>query len=464
MKNKESRIKSTAISNPVFPSPLWGGQGRGSPRTGADIERGYIALMAAIVISLILLALTFTVSISGYFSRFNALASENKRVSLGLAESCVNTALLKLAKNYNYDLTTDPAYDAGSGTVPVTVGGESCAIRAVTSGGGNPKPVTIKTQAQFRDSWSNMQVVTMVRNPTVSPPPQCADGVDNDSNGLTDFSGGDPGCSSASDNNESSPVCADTVVMLDRTGSISSSDRAQEAASTKALLDLYDPLVPNPKVGVGRFGNGTDDGGLAPAGISFSGQLNTNYSGLYSTVDTYMTSSGGYTNLGSAIDVVADEFAARGSTHADGSRYQHVLILISDGIANRPGSGSGANPTAMDAALLAADTAKYDPLAMSRTHIFAIHYGDSSGRNFLASLASGTVPNPGHQPGSASDKLTAAEENSDGDFFFIAPTATDLKALFQQIGAIVCPAAAGGALSTGQSMSLGSWEELPVAP
>ena len=84
-------------------------------------ESGYIALMSVIIISLILLAFTAVLSMSGYFSRFNALAGEYKRVSLGLAESCVNVALLKIAQNPNY---------TGDETVPV--GTNNCNIKLVS--------------------------------------------------------------------------------------------------------------------------------------------------------------------------------------------------------------------------------------------------------------------------------------------------------------------------------------------
>ena len=107
-------------------------------------ENGYIALMSSIIIALVLLGLTFSVSTSGYFSRFDVLNSEFKRVGLGLAESCVNSALLKMAQNYAYA-------PAPSGDV-IAVGNQSCTIRGVTYGPEDPithqKIATIETQAQ----------------------------------------------------------------------------------------------------------------------------------------------------------------------------------------------------------------------------------------------------------------------------------------------------------------------------
>ncbi|MDZ4230111.1 MAG: hypothetical protein U1C53_03145, partial [Candidatus Veblenbacteria bacterium] len=56
--------------------------------------KGFIALVSALVVSLILSTIAFSVSSSGYFARLGSSTAEYKRVSLGLAESCVNIAML----------------------------------------------------------------------------------------------------------------------------------------------------------------------------------------------------------------------------------------------------------------------------------------------------------------------------------------------------------------------------------
>jgi len=128
-------------------------------------KNGYIALMSSIIIALILLGLAFSVSSSGYFYRFNVLNNEFKRVGLGLAESCVNSALLKMAQNYTY------APAVGGDIVPV--GSQTCNIKSVTYGPEDPvthqKTATIETQAQYRGSFSNMDIHATVRNPTIAP-------------------------------------------------------------------------------------------------------------------------------------------------------------------------------------------------------------------------------------------------------------------------------------------------------
>lgn len=53
-------------------------------------------------------------------------------------------------------------------------------------------------------------VSSFALTPACVPPAQCADGIDNDADGLTDFPA-DPGCTSATDNDETdSAPCTDT--------------------------------------------------------------------------------------------------------------------------------------------------------------------------------------------------------------------------------------------------------------
>jgi len=113
-------------------------------------EKGFIALMSAIVISILLLAITVSLGFSGYFTRFNILDSEDKERSVGLAEACGDTAILDLAQ----------------GTVPstpsnITVNGsDHCTIIQDTSS-------LIQTQACINKSTTNLQI-TVDSNFTVT--------------------------------------------------------------------------------------------------------------------------------------------------------------------------------------------------------------------------------------------------------------------------------------------------------
>ena len=104
---------------------------------------GYIALTSAIIISVLLLAITVSIGFSGFFGRINILDAESKEKSLMLAEACADTALLNLAKGIKT-------------TGAVAVGSDDCSIVSVTTDGGQ---VTIKTQAIINRAYSSIQVV-----------------------------------------------------------------------------------------------------------------------------------------------------------------------------------------------------------------------------------------------------------------------------------------------------------------
>ena len=107
-------------------------------------QSGYIALISAIVISVVLMAVTFALSFSGYFARFNILDSEYKERSVALAEACADTALLRLALNPGY-----------AGNETLTLGADSCFIRGITLAGGQ---FTIYTKAIFQKINTNLKI------------------------------------------------------------------------------------------------------------------------------------------------------------------------------------------------------------------------------------------------------------------------------------------------------------------
>ena len=135
------------------------------------------------------------------------------------------------------------------------------------------------------------------------------------------------------------PSCADTVMMLDRTGSMGGpsttvgTDLYNEKIAANALVSLYAsvelPALP-PLIGVGVFGDGTDPQGVSPARII--GSLSTNYSSLNTAIADWLSrnNSGIYTNLQSAINAAKTELMSVN----DGKKK--VIILVSDGDPNRP--------------------------------------------------------------------------------------------------------------------------------
>jgi hypothetical protein len=89
-------------------------------------EAGFIALVTVLVMTGVLAGLAFTLSVTGYFSRFNILQSIFKEESSALAEACAEFAILHFAENDEY-----------AGGENVNLGDQSCYINSVVSGNGS---------------------------------------------------------------------------------------------------------------------------------------------------------------------------------------------------------------------------------------------------------------------------------------------------------------------------------------
>lgn len=113
-------------------------------------EGGYIALMSVIIISLILIALSVTVNMSGFFTRFNILEAQEKLQSSALSESCVNLAMSRLTKNTTYTYTYPET---------VILGTDTCLINSVT---GTTLQKRIESSANFLQTFTNLSVGTTV--------------------------------------------------------------------------------------------------------------------------------------------------------------------------------------------------------------------------------------------------------------------------------------------------------------
>src|SRR5581483_7697629 len=122
----------------------------------------FIALMSDIITSAGLIGLVATANLSGFFSRFDSLDTEYKRVAVGLAESCNNIALLRLAENYAYNPTDDV----------VQVGLGSCHIKSITpiTSSGTQKLAKIDTWASYNGAFSDLSLTATVQNPNVTQP------------------------------------------------------------------------------------------------------------------------------------------------------------------------------------------------------------------------------------------------------------------------------------------------------
>lgn len=109
-------------------------------------QNGYIALTSAIIITILLLAITVSLGFSGFFTRFNILDSESKERSLALAEACIDKAMLNIAQNLLYNPINET----------VAIESDQCKIVSVTASGNQR---TIKTQAVVNKSYTNLKIV-----------------------------------------------------------------------------------------------------------------------------------------------------------------------------------------------------------------------------------------------------------------------------------------------------------------
>lgn len=226
------------------------------------------------------------------------------------------------------------------------------------------------------------------------------------------------------------PTCgqeaADIFIMLDRTGSVSASERALEAQAANSLINLLGTLNNGQRVALGRFSGSSSTN--AELVTTLTTVTPANIATLQGNVNTALNSSGSGTNIASAINVAQAELAANAIT------ANRIIILISDGQANVPSPSS----TARAQAVSAADAAK-----TAGTRILTVAYDTSgsdatsvAGRTLLAQLAS--QPSDDDTSGSVSD-AERNSENGDGDDFFIAPTSDAINAVFSQISnAITC--------------------------
>lgn len=128
-------------------------------------EKGFVALMATIIISLVLLTMAVEEGAIGFHSRFTILGTEAKEQSSALAEGCVQEALAALAANPNYEGNSTTTFPFGT-----------CYLFPVTANTPSAGLAAIKTQAQVRGSYTNLLVIVNLHDihvgaPISSPPP-----------------------------------------------------------------------------------------------------------------------------------------------------------------------------------------------------------------------------------------------------------------------------------------------------
>ena len=110
-------------------------------------NKGYIALMSAIIVSAILLVISVSLGVGGFFSRFNVLDKEYKQKSQALAEGCLQAAMVKWALN--------PNFSAGN----INIGGDICTIASIQNNTPVVGQLTIQTSAVYHQAVTNIKEV-----------------------------------------------------------------------------------------------------------------------------------------------------------------------------------------------------------------------------------------------------------------------------------------------------------------
>lgn len=122
--------------------------------------RGYVALMATIIISAVLLILSVEGSEIGARARFDILGTEAKEQSLALGEACKDQALATLL--------SDPSY-IGNATTTSPIG--TCYTFPILLNTPTAGVITIKIQSRVRNSFSNLEFQITTNNIHLSTTP-----------------------------------------------------------------------------------------------------------------------------------------------------------------------------------------------------------------------------------------------------------------------------------------------------
>ncbi len=140
--NSDGRIRPPAIA-------FGSGQRRaGISRVRSASERysdtnGYLAVTAAIIISIIIFLVVFTLSTGSFLTRLDISTSAFKEESAALARACLQMALFKLSLNSSY-----------SGGETIAVASDTCQIVSVATNGSQK---VISTQGQYQNSFTNLK-------------------------------------------------------------------------------------------------------------------------------------------------------------------------------------------------------------------------------------------------------------------------------------------------------------------
>ena len=208
-----------------------------------------------------------------------------------------------------------------------------------------------------------------------------------------------------------SKVCekpADVMLLLDRSGSMAAlgTNPPEPLTSVKtSASDFVSLLSKNDSVGLISFA--TD--------VTADSGLSNDFNAIQKSINNMQINSQNtqYTNIADALSSAISTLFI--SPNSDNSNRQRVIVLLTDGVANRPQNPNGSKSDseevayAENLALKTAAEAKQDDII-----IYTIGLGKNIHADFLKQVASST------------------------DDFFQAPTASDLKTIYKNISSDIC--------------------------
>jgi len=133
----------------TVPSRIWKYVEGGSERSNTEMCRmgkfcgGYVALIAILIISFIMLSITITTGFEGFWSLSNFSNRESKEISLNLAESCLDQAIVNIIQS--------PSWRPPLEGEILERGEYFCTIRSLER---NSPDVTIETIGEFNKSFT----------------------------------------------------------------------------------------------------------------------------------------------------------------------------------------------------------------------------------------------------------------------------------------------------------------------
>jgi len=112
-------------------------------------NRGFIALLSSILLSVILFAAVVSLGQRGIIGRFILLEGENKKISQALAEACVQVAIISIVN--------DAEYTSTNVTIPVDT--KTCTIVSATPNTPSAGQSRIRTKGESHSATTNLEVV-----------------------------------------------------------------------------------------------------------------------------------------------------------------------------------------------------------------------------------------------------------------------------------------------------------------